>query len=102
MAESPTSVLVGVACWSLVGRGWGLVASSADSVAIFGAFRAGQSAGDVLLDLGWSQVAFGLVRGGWHLQVVGEAQHVGLALAREFGQQSCLAFTGAGAVAGGL
>ena len=57
---------------------------SADSVAVFGAFLAGEASGDVLLDLAGSQVAFCLVGGGWHRQVVGEAQHVGLAVAQDF------------------
>src|SRR3954462_10316259 len=48
-------------------RGGGDVAE--DGVAIFGSRAAGQSAGDLLLNLGRPQVAFGLVRGGRDLEV---------------------------------
>ena len=55
---------------AVLGRGGEV---SADCVAVLGAVFAGQPPGDVLLDLGRSQVAFGLAGGGWHVEVVGEA-----------------------------
>ena len=48
-----------------------------------GAFLAGKPAGNVLLNLGGPQIAFGLVGGGWDLQVAGEAQDVGFAVAED-------------------
>lgn len=69
---------------------------AADGEAVLGAFFAGQSAGDVLADLGQPQVAFGLVGGGRHLQVEGEAQHVVLAVAQDLQEQPGLALPGVG------
>ena len=75
---------------------------AADPVPVFGAGLAGEAPGDLLLGLGRPQVAFGLVVGGRNAQVVGEAQHVGFAVAQHLQHQAGLAFTGAVAVAGGV
>jgi hypothetical protein len=75
---------------------------SADAVAIAGALFTGEASGDLLLNLAGAQIAFGLVRGGWHPQVLCEAQHVGLAVAQDFQEQAGLAFTGTVAVAGAV
>src|ERR1700710_541053 len=66
-------------------RGGGEVAT--DSITVLGALLTGQPPGDLLLDLGRSQVSFGLVGGGGHPQVVCEAQYVALAVAENFEQQ---------------
>jgi len=41
-----------------------------------GKLKAGESSGDVLLDLRWSKSAFGVVAGGRDAQVTGEPQDV--------------------------
>src|SRR5829696_5784934 len=74
---------------------------SADSVAVLGSVLAGEAAGDLLLDLGRSQVAFGLVRGGRHLQIVGEAQHVGLAVPPDGPHRPCFGCSRAVSAGGG-
>lgn len=53
------------------------------------------------MDLGRAEVAFGLVRGGRHLQVSGEAEYVGFPVAQYFQQQPGLALPGKAAAAGG-
>ena len=75
---------------------------TADSITVLGALLTGQPPGDLLLDLGRSQIAFGLVGGGWHPQVMGEAQDVAVAVAENFEQQASFAFTGSVAVACGV
>ena len=74
----------------------------ADGVAIAGAFFAGQPTGDVLLALTGPQVTFGLVGGGRHGQVMGEAQYVGLTVAQHLQYQSGLAPARAGACVEGV
>jgi hypothetical protein len=54
------------------------------------------------LHLAGSQIAFGLVGGGWHLEVVGEAQDVGFAVAQHLKQEPGLAFTWTRAVRCGV
>jgi hypothetical protein len=58
---------------------------AANPVAVLGVFLAGQAPGDFLLEFRRSQVAFGLVGGGWHAEVVDEVQHVVVAVVTEFG-----------------
>ena len=57
-----------------------------DAVAGAGDGFGGESSGDLLLGLGWAYVAFGLVAGGGHLQVIGEAHDVAEAVAQHFQQ----------------
>jgi hypothetical protein len=83
----------------VLGRGGDV---AAEGVAILGACFAGEPSGDVLLDFAGPKVAFGLVGGGWYLQVVGEAQDVGFAVAQHLEQESGFALSGAGAVGGGV
>jgi len=54
------------------------------------------------LALAGPQVAFGLIRGGRHAQVVGEAQHILGAVTQDLEQAPGLAFPGAGAVGAGV
>lgn len=55
---------------------------------MLGALFRAESARDLLLGLGRADIAFGLVVRGWDLEVVREAQHVVLAIAKYFQQDA--------------
>ena len=59
---------------------------AADSVSGAGYGFGGEPSGNLLLGLGRADVSFGLVRGGRHLQVVGEADDVVEAVAENLQQ----------------
>lgn len=70
------------------------VEHAAHEVAVPGPVGVREPAGDLLLDLGQSQVAFCLVGGGRDPEVSGEAQEVVLALVEGFQRQAGLADAG--------
>jgi hypothetical protein len=59
---------------------------AADGVSLFGGLFGAEPSGDLLLGLGRADVAFGLVVGGRDVQIMGESQHVVLAVAQHFQQ----------------
>jgi hypothetical protein len=61
-----------------------------DPEPVLGSDDAGQSPGDLLLDLRGGQAAFGVVGCGWDGEVVDEAQDVVLAVAEGFQQEAGL------------
>ena len=73
-----------------------------DPVPVNGSGEAGQPTGDLLLDLRGPQAAFGVIRGGWDVQVVHEPQDVVGPVAEGFQQGAGLGFAGPVAVAGGV